>query len=163
MFLIRVCLIVFVAVGKTTELLVVTRLVMTGGATFPLAIMFSGKNRKVRVVLWKIGRLPGKQGMTFAATSGKSKVFVDGVLCAVKVGRMTGVAFRRQDEKLALDFSAVAGFTIQSTVRPQERKGGLLVYALLIKNLPALRRMAAVAIVPQPALMDIQMAIDAGR
>jgi hypothetical protein len=76
---------------------------------------------------------------------------------------MTGVALGRQDEKFAFYLSSMTGSTVQPTVCAYKRKGGLLMNALHIKDLPSFRCMTAVARVSQPALVDIQVTINAGR
>jgi hypothetical protein len=163
MSLVRFGLIVFMAVGKTAELFIIFRLVMTGGAILPLARMGSGKNRKVRVVLLIARRLPGKKRMAFVATAGKSNVTMDGCPGALEIRGVTGVTLRRQNEKFAFDFTSVARFTVQSAVRAQEGKCGLLMHALFVEYLPTFRRMATIAGMSQPALMNIQMAVHARR
>ena len=117
--------------------------------------------REERVV--KLCPEPGIHGVALFAGGGKACRDVTGDGGFLVILRMARITLSGESLKLSHRSSLVAGITIQSSVRADQRKTVLMIVDLLYGNLPALHRMALLTRSAKLALVNVRVTVGAFR
>ena len=121
----------------------------------------SGQRKSCELQVVEAGAEPGIHPVALLARGGKSRLHVIGRRGRLVALGVAGVAIGGQTDELPRCRAFVAGIAVEHGMRAHQRKAVLVVLNRLDGNVPALHRMAALAIRAELATVNVSVAVPA--